>query len=126
MVVRPCIAVLKKGREMIGWQQKYPRVEAEGKVRGVGMAVTMQGSGIAGIDTASAEVRLSDDGNYTLLLGSTDMGTGSGHYSAANGGGGAGNDTRTFHRARRRYGRFALTTPARTPPAPRMSQAWQW
>ena len=41
------------------------------------MAVTMQGSGIAGIDTASAEVRLNDDGNYTLLLGSTDMGTGS-------------------------------------------------
>lgn len=41
------------------------------------MAVTMQGSGIAGIDTASAEVRLNDDGNYTLLVGSTDMGTGS-------------------------------------------------
>jgi CO/xanthine dehydrogenase Mo-binding subunit len=37
----------------------------------------MQGSGIAGIDTASAEVRLNDDGNYTLLIGSTDMGTGS-------------------------------------------------
>jgi len=41
------------------------------------MAVTMQGSGIAGIDTASAEIRLNDDGNYTLLIGSTDMGTGS-------------------------------------------------
>ena len=41
------------------------------------MALTMQGSGIAGIDTASIEIKLNDDGNYTLLTGSTDMGTGS-------------------------------------------------
>jgi CO/xanthine dehydrogenase Mo-binding subunit len=69
---------VRKGKELIGWDEKYPRQElANGKVRGIGMAVTMQGSGIAGIDTASAEVRLSDDGNYTLLIGSTDMGTGS-------------------------------------------------
>ncbi len=47
------------------------------KVRSVGMALTMQGSGIAGIDTASIEIKLNDDGNYTLLTGSTDMGTGS-------------------------------------------------
>ncbi len=68
---------IERGRELIGWQDKYPRRDLGGKVRAVGMAVTMQGSGIAGIDTASAEVRLGDDGNYTLLLGSTDMGTGS-------------------------------------------------
>ena len=66
-----------KGKELIGWSEKYPRREIDGRVRAVGMAVTMQGSGIAGIDTASAEVRLNDDGNYTLLIGSTDMGTGS-------------------------------------------------
>ncbi|WP_346356065.1 xanthine dehydrogenase family protein molybdopterin-binding subunit [Azotosporobacter soli] len=67
------------GKELIGWQEKYPtRKECgAGKVRGVGMAVTMQGSGIAGIDTAAAEIRWNDDGNYTLLIGSTDMGTGS-------------------------------------------------
>jgi CO/xanthine dehydrogenase Mo-binding subunit len=69
---------IRKGKELIGWDEKYPRQElTNGKVRGLGMAVTMQGSGIAGIDTASAEVRLHDDGNYTLLIGSTDMGTGS-------------------------------------------------
>lgn len=69
-----CIA---KGKEMIGWDEKFPSRQSGNKVRAVGMAVTMQGSGIAGIDTASAEVRLNDDGNYTLLIGSTDMGTGS-------------------------------------------------
>lgn len=69
---------IEKGKEMIGWQEKYPRRgSGNNKVRAVGMAVTMQGSGIAGIDTASAEIRLNDDGNFTLLIGSTDMGTGS-------------------------------------------------
>lgn len=69
---------IDKGKEIIGWNEKYPRIEvSETKVRALGMAVTMQGSGIAGIDTASAQVRLNDDGNYTLLIGSTDMGTGS-------------------------------------------------
>lgn len=69
---------IEQGKKLIGWDEKYGKPTVQGnKVRAVGMAVTMQGSGIAGIDTASAEVRLNDDGNYTLLLGSTDMGTGS-------------------------------------------------
>lgn len=70
-----CIA---RGKELIGWQEKYPRVESGGhKVRGVGMAITMQGSGIAGIDTASVVIKLNEEGFYTLLSSSTDMGTGS-------------------------------------------------
>lgn len=69
---------IETGKKMIGWEEKFANpVICGSKVRAVGMAVTMQGSGIAGIDTASAEVRLNDDGNYTLLIGSTDMGTGS-------------------------------------------------
>lgn len=69
---------IRQGKELIGWDEKYPRkVLSNGKIRGVGIAVTQQGSGIAGIDTASAEIRLNDDGSYNLLLGSTDMGTGS-------------------------------------------------
>jgi len=69
---------IEQGKKLIGWDEKYASpVVCGSKVRAVGMAVTMQGSGIAGIDTASAEVRLNDDGNYTLLIGSTDMGTGS-------------------------------------------------
>jgi CO/xanthine dehydrogenase Mo-binding subunit len=69
---------IEKGKAMIGWNEKYPsRETGHSKVRGVGMAVTMQGSGIAAIDTASAQIKLNDDGNYTLYIGSTDMGTGS-------------------------------------------------
>ncbi len=69
---------IEKGQALIGWKEKYPRqATGSSKVRGLGMAVTMQGSGIANIDTASAEIRLNDDGSYTLLIGSTDMGTGS-------------------------------------------------
>ena len=69
-----CIA---RGKELIGWNEKFPyREVSPNKVRAVGMAVTMQGSGIANIGTASAEIRLNDDGNFTLLIGATDMGTG--------------------------------------------------
>ncbi|MEG6523879.1 xanthine dehydrogenase family protein molybdopterin-binding subunit [Desulfotomaculum sp. 1211_IL3151] len=68
---------IERGKELIGWQEKYPRKDLGQKVRAVGMAVTMQGSGIAEIDTASAEIRLNDAGSYHLLIGSTDMGTGS-------------------------------------------------
>ncbi len=41
------------------------------------MAITMQGSGIQGLDKSSAEIKLNDCGDYTLMIGSTDMGTGS-------------------------------------------------
>ncbi|MBP1745153.1 MAG: aldehyde oxidase, partial [Firmicutes bacterium] len=68
---------IETGKKMIGWDSKFPMTVIGGsKVRAVGMAVTMQGSGVAKIDTGSAEVRLNDDGNYTLLIGSTDNGTG--------------------------------------------------
>ena len=68
---------IKKGKELIGWNDKFPcREISQSKVRAVGMAITMQGSGIANIGTASIEIRLNDDGNFTLLTGATDMGTG--------------------------------------------------
>ena len=72
------VKCINKGKEIIKWDEKYPSKKLEnGKVRSVGMGLTMQGSGIAGIDTASVEIKLNDDGNYTLMVGSTDMGTGS-------------------------------------------------
>ncbi|KUO77347.1 MAG: aldehyde oxidase [Desulfosporosinus sp. BRH_c37] len=68
---------IEKGKELIGWKDKFPcRKMGNNKVRAVGMAITMQGSGIANIGTASVELRLNDDGYFTLLAGATDMGTG--------------------------------------------------
>ncbi|MFI3226340.1 MAG: molybdopterin cofactor-binding domain-containing protein [Clostridia bacterium] len=69
---------LQKGAKDIGWSQESKRkVLDNGKIQGLGMAMCMQGSGISNIDTASIEIRLNDDGFYTLMVGSTDMGTGS-------------------------------------------------
>jgi putative selenate reductase molybdopterin-binding subunit len=45
--------------------------------RGVGMAVVIHGSGIAGLDMAAATLKMNDDGSFNLLLGATDLGTGS-------------------------------------------------
>ena len=70
-------ACIKKGRQMIKWDEKFPSIQiSDTKVRAVGAAITMQGSGISKIDIASAQVRLQDDGFYTLMIGATDMGTG--------------------------------------------------
>lgn len=68
---------LARAKEMIGWDGKYPFVKAgEHKVRSVGIAMAMQGSGISSVDVGSATIRLSDGGFYTLMIGAADMGTG--------------------------------------------------
>lgn len=68
---------LKKAKEMIGWDEKYPVKDmGNGKVRAVGGALAMQGSGISGVDQAAVEIRLGDEGTYNLLIGAADMGTG--------------------------------------------------
>jgi len=45
--------------------------------RGIGMAVVMHGSGIADLDMAAATLKMNDDGSFNLLMGATDLGTGS-------------------------------------------------
>lgn len=68
---------LARAKEMSGWDEKYPfRDMGNGKVRGVGIAMAMQGSSIAGIDVGGADIKLNEDGSYTLALGCSDMGTG--------------------------------------------------
>ena len=68
---------LLRAKELMGWDEKYPcRDIGNGKVRSVGVAMTMQGSGISGVDVGSATLKLNDAGFYTLLIGSADMGTG--------------------------------------------------
>ncbi len=63
--------------DMFGWKEKFPvRDMGNGKVRGAGVAMSMQGSGISGIDVGSVTVKLNDDGGYMLLIAAADMGTG--------------------------------------------------
>ncbi|MEE8392654.1 MAG: molybdopterin cofactor-binding domain-containing protein [Anaerolineae bacterium] len=45
--------------------------------RGIGVAVMLHGSGIAGLDMAAATIKMNDDGSFNLLIGATDIGTGS-------------------------------------------------
>jgi putative selenate reductase molybdopterin-binding subunit len=45
--------------------------------RGIGMAIVMHGSGIADLDMAAATLKMNDDGSFNLLIGATDLGTGS-------------------------------------------------
>lgn len=69
-----CLARVK---DMIGWDEKYPcRDMGNGKVRSVGVAMAMQGSGISGVDVGSATIKLNEDGIYTLSIAAADMGTG--------------------------------------------------
>ncbi|MDR4015569.1 MAG: molybdopterin-dependent oxidoreductase [Eggerthellaceae bacterium] len=64
-------------REMFNWEEKYPvRDMGNGKVRAAGVGMSMQGSGISGIDVGSVTVKLNEDGTYMLLIGAADMGTG--------------------------------------------------
>lgn len=68
---------LERTAEMIGWKEKYPRrVMPDGKIRAVGIAMAMQGSGISSVDTGSVSIKINDDGFYALTIGASDMGTG--------------------------------------------------
>lgn len=68
---------LERAKNMIGWDEKYPAKDmGNGKVRSVGVAMAMQGSGISNVDVGSATIKVDDDGLYTLMIGSADMGTG--------------------------------------------------
>lgn len=71
--IKKCIEI---GKEAFDWKNRCVKDMGNGKVRASGMAVTMQGSGIQGVDTASATLKLHDSGDYTLYVGVTDMGQG--------------------------------------------------
>lgn len=64
--------------DKIGWKEKYPSYKIdENRVGAVGLALAMQGSGIPYIDMAAAILKLNDDGFFNLMIGATDIGTGS-------------------------------------------------
>jgi putative selenate reductase molybdopterin-binding subunit len=74
---------VRHGRAAIGWDDKYGNPEwrrVEGKPhlrRGIGVATVMQGTAIPYLDMGGASIKLNDDGSFNLLIGATDLGTGS-------------------------------------------------
>ena len=71
-----CVAIGLQATNFYAKRQKYR--QQNGRLRhGIGMAVVMHGSGIAGLDMASATLKMNDDGSFNLLIGATDLGTGS-------------------------------------------------
>ncbi len=72
-------ACVKIGLEATGFYAKREAHRRPNSVirKGIGMAVMMHGSGIAGLDMAAATLKMNDDGSFNLLVGATDLGTGS-------------------------------------------------
>ena len=82
-----CVA---QGRAAIGWDDKYGNEEWRNNVptvmgqvpgknlkRGIGVAMVMQGTAIPYLDMGGASIKMNDDGSFNLLVGATDLGTGS-------------------------------------------------
>jgi putative selenate reductase molybdopterin-binding subunit len=79
-VIRSCglPECLERGAAAMDWKRKRaarPQTNSHLK-RGVGMSCCMQGSGIAGIDWASAFLKMNEDGSFFLQTGASDVGAG--------------------------------------------------
>jgi len=74
---------VKQGKAATNWDEKFNNSnwqKVEGKPnlrRGIGIATVMQGTGIPYLDMGGAMIKLNDDGSFNLLVGATDLGTGS-------------------------------------------------
>jgi putative selenate reductase molybdopterin-binding subunit len=78
-VIRSCglSQCLDRGAAAIEWERKRKARPRPGHLkRGVGVSCTMQGSGIAGIDWASAFLKMNEDGSFYLQAGASDVGGG--------------------------------------------------
>jgi putative selenate reductase molybdopterin-binding subunit len=73
----------RQGKAVIGWDQKcqdpnWKNVPGKPYLkRGMGAALVMQGTAIPYLDMGGASIKMNDDGSFNLLVGATDLGTGS-------------------------------------------------
>lgn len=71
------------GMNAVDWKTKksdstWRRVKGKPYLRkGLGVAIVMQGTAIPYLDMGSASIKMNDDGSFNLLVGATDLGTGS-------------------------------------------------
>jgi putative selenate reductase molybdopterin-binding subunit len=69
---------IRLGAAEIGWEGRGSPGEKKGRWRrGIGMACLMQGSSIPEVDMGAASIKMNEDGSFNLLVGATDLGTGS-------------------------------------------------
>jgi putative selenate reductase molybdopterin-binding subunit len=74
---------VEQGSAAIGWEEKFGSDDwhhVPGKPhlrRGIGVALVMQGTAIPYLDMGGASIKINDDGSFNLLVGATDLGTGS-------------------------------------------------
>ena len=73
----------KQGKLAIDWDKKYNHQEwhlVPGKPhlrKGIGVALVLQGTAIPYLDMGGASIKINEDGSFNLLVGATDLGTGS-------------------------------------------------
>ncbi len=74
---------VEQGAAAIRWHERYGNPEwhvlsdAPHLRRGIGVAMVMQGTAIPNLDMGAASIKMNDDGSFNLLVGATDLGTGS-------------------------------------------------
>jgi putative selenate reductase molybdopterin-binding subunit len=74
---------VRQGKAVIGWDQKFSNpdwhaIPGQPYLRkGIGVALVMQGTAIPYLDMGGASIKMNDDGSFNLLVGATDLGTGS-------------------------------------------------
>ena len=69
---------IEKGAKEIDWSRRTSHKEKTGRFRrGIGMCCLMQGSSVPEIDMGAASIKMNEDGSFNVLVGATDLGTGS-------------------------------------------------
>lgn len=72
----------EQGMQAIEWDRKreanWHKVPGKPHLRrGLGAAMCMHGTAIPGLDMGGASIKMNDDGSFNVLVGATDLGTGS-------------------------------------------------
>lgn len=74
---------VRQGAAAIGWAEKFGNPDwhqvpgTSHLRRGIGVAMVMHGTAIPYLDMGGAIIKINDDGSFNLLVGATDLGTGS-------------------------------------------------
>ncbi|MFC4541446.1 xanthine dehydrogenase family protein molybdopterin-binding subunit [Halosolutus amylolyticus] len=66
---------IERGKDAIGWDD-VEQPDEDHLHRGIGMALSAQGTGVAGDELGAAQLMMNEDGSFHLHVGGVDIGTG--------------------------------------------------